>query len=138
MPYFDNFPGKAYKMAETGRELANDLNATFQPTAPKSKVSVPPDIIDAINGEIGPSAKAIASAGLDLIQMLLDKNKSYGDSARNPVAVFATGIDTKTRMGVRMDDKLSRLMRGDKSVFEDENTLNDLAGYLILLLSLDY
>ena len=46
--------------------------------------------------------------------LLLKKNAAYGDSALNPVMVFAgSDIDPITRMGVRMDDKLSRLARGN-------------------------
>ena len=92
--------------------------------------------LDAMSGGQGESAQAIAHTALDLICLLLEKNRSYGDSARKPVAVFAKGIDPATRMGVRMDDKISRLMRGDETVFEDEDTVQDFAGYCILLMSL--
>lgn len=90
----------------------------------------------ALEGEYGLSAQRIAETGLGIIELLLQKNAAYGDSARNPVECFAKGIDTRTRMGVRMDDKISRLMRGDNSTF-NEDAVTDLAGYLILLLSLD-
>ncbi len=92
--------------------------------------------LDAMSGGQGESAQAIAHTTLDLLCMLLKKNHSYGDSARNPVAVFAKGIDPATRMGVRMDDKISRLMRGDETVFDEEDTVQDFAGYCILLMSL--
>ena len=35
---------------------------------------------------------------------------------------------------VRIDDKLSRLMRGNDSIERDEDIVKDLIGYLILLL----
>ena len=93
-------------------------------------------ITEAAQGLYGPSQQRIAQTGLDLIAMLLEKNRAYGDSARDPVACFAQGIDTRTRMGVRMDYKISRLMRGDNTTF-NEDAVKDLAGYLILYLSLE-
>jgi hypothetical protein len=90
----------------------------------------------ALDGKQGASARQIAQAGVALTALLLEKNRAYGDSARQPIAVFAQGIDTRTRLGVRMDDKISRLMRGDNETF-NEDAVVDLAGYLVLYLSLD-
>jgi len=68
----------------------------------------------------------------ELAAMLLEKNAAYGDSALSPVACFARDLSPAARMGVRLDDKISRLMRG--SEFPGDDTLWDLAGYLVLLL----
>lgn len=62
--------------------------------------------------------------------LLLEKNESYGDSALNPVRIFSEA-STEEQIRVRIDDKLSRLARG--SDYADEDTVEDLLGYLILL-----
>ena len=93
-------------------------------------------LVTALRGEKGSSQQAIARTGLDLIVLLLEKNAAYGDSARQPISCFARDIDTRTRMAVRMDDKISRLMRGDNDTF-NEDAYRDLAGYLVLYLSLE-
>ena len=65
----------------------------------------------------------------DIREMLLEKNKAYGDSALNPVRVFSTA-DPREQLRVRIDDKLSRLARGKAA---GEDVLKDLLGYLVLL-----
>lgn len=67
---------------------------------------------------------------LDEIQsLLINKNRSYGNSALEPVRVFSTS-DPVEQLRVRIDDKLSRL----KSSLNDDNedTVLDLMGYLVL------
>jgi hypothetical protein len=61
--------------------------------------------------------------------MLLEKNRAYGSSALSPVRIFAKS-DTVEQIRVRIDDKLSRLMRGSAA---GEDVVKDLLGYLILL-----
>ena len=65
-------------------------------------------------------------------KLLLDKNAKYGNSALNPVRVFSKA-DNVEQLLVRIDDKLSRIARGAGMEVTDEDTLNDLIGYLILL-----
>lgn len=72
----------------------------------------------------------IAQVCDEIKEMLIAKNKSYGDSALNPVRVFATS-DSVEQLHVRIDDKLSRITRGGSYV--GDNDLDDLIGYLILL-----
>lgn len=68
----------------------------------------------------------------DLRGLLLSKNERYNDSALNPVRIFSQA-DTAEQLRVRIDDKLSRLLHGADE-WDDEDTLMDLAGYLILLM----
>jgi hypothetical protein len=71
------------------------------------------------------------AAELDEIEaMLLAKNEAYGNSALNPVRVFSKASNVE-QLRVRIDDKLSRLMRGSEVANED--TTLDLIGYLVLL-----
>ncbi|CAA2142808.1 hypothetical protein [Hyphomicrobium sp. ghe19] len=62
--------------------------------------------------------------------LLIEKNRSYGNSALDPVRLFAQS-DAVEQLRVRIDDKISRLVRGLE--FMDENTPKDFLGYLILL-----
>jgi len=67
-----------------------------------------------------------------LRDLLLKKNKAYGNSALEPLNVFSkqNAVDS---LCARIDDKLSRIKNkglNDKT----EDTLFDLAGYLILLI----
>jgi hypothetical protein len=64
----------------------------------------------------------------EIKEILLQKNKAYGDSALNPVRIFSQA-DPIEQINVRIDDKLSRLARGSAA---GEDTELDLIGYLIL------
>ena len=64
-----------------------------------------------------------------LAEMLIAKNRSYGDSALNPLRVFSRS-DAIEQIKVRIDDKLSRVSRGSEI---GEDTVFDLLGYLVLL-----
>ena len=63
--------------------------------------------------------------------LLLEKNRNYGDSATNPANVFSSGSAVDS-ICARIDDKLMRIQNkgiNDKT----EDTVSDLIGYLILL-----
>ena len=64
----------------------------------------------------------------DLENMLVAKNIAYGDASLTPVRVFAKSDNTEL-IKVRIDDKLSRIRSGNN----DEDTVLDLMGYLVLL-----
>ena len=66
----------------------------------------------------------------EIHDLLLRKNKQYGNSALNPLRIFSTS-DAIEQIKVRIDDKLSRLASGQ--ITETEDTELDLLGYLILL-----
>ena len=74
------------------------------------------------------SEQAIADECENLKQMLLEKNRNYGDSALNPVRIFSK-VDSIEQINVRLDDKISRLARGSAG---GEDVELDLMGYLIL------
>lgn len=65
--------------------------------------------------------------------LLLEKNRAYGDSALDPVRVFSRA-NTVEQIKVRIDDKISRLARGADTDKVPEDTVRDLIGYLIILL----
>jgi len=72
----------------------------------------------------------IANICDNIKSMLIEKNKSYGDSALDPIRVFSKASSDE-QIKIRIDDKLSRISRG--SEFYGDNDLDDLIGYLILL-----
>jgi hypothetical protein len=67
----------------------------------------------------------------DVAVILLEKNKAYGNSALDPVRYFSKA-DAAEQIKVRIDDKLSRIMRGSAEAFNEDVVL-DLIGYLVLL-----
>ena len=72
----------------------------------------------------------IADVCDNIKNMLIEKNKSYGDSALDPIRLFSKASSDE-QIKIRIDDKLSRISRG--SEFYGDNDLDDLIGYLILL-----
>jgi hypothetical protein len=73
----------------------------------------------------------IKRVGKEIIDLLIEKNQSYGDSALNPAGIFSSG-DPIVNLGSRIDDKLMRIKeQGFKGYGEDN--VKDLIGYLILL-----
>lgn len=67
---------------------------------------------------------------LDRIEeLLLEKNRKYGDSALSPTRVFSKASPLE-QLKVRIDDKLSRVRSSQSD--EDEDVIIDLIGYLVL------
>ena len=74
----------------------------------------------------------IKSKCKSLEKLLLQKNAKYGDSALQPLNVFSQA-GAVAGIKVRIDDKLKRIKNAGL-VDATEDTLQDLAGYLILLM----
>ena len=75
----------------------------------------------------------ITIAGIRLTCLLVHKNRRYGNSALEPISVFARDISPQERMAVRMDDKINRIVSGQGTQAGDgEDPRVDLAGYLLL------
>ena len=67
-----------------------------------------------------------------LESLLVKKNNAYGDSALEPLGVFSSA-NASTGIKIRLDDKLKRI--ANAGLVEDtEDTLTDIAGYIILLM----
>lgn len=64
----------------------------------------------------------------DVRALLVAKNAAYGDSALNPLRICSKA-SPEEQLLVRIDDKLSRLGRGDAA---GEDVFQDLLGYLVL------
>ncbi len=68
----------------------------------------------------------------DIKELLIHKNRKYGDSALKPNRIFSKCSATEQLL-VRIDDKLNRIMKGAGLLANDEDVVNDLIGYLVLL-----
>ena len=68
----------------------------------------------------------------ELEELLLMKNSKYGNSALEPLNVFSEA-NAVAGIKMRIDDKLKRIKNAGL-VDATEDTLQDLAGYLILLM----
>lgn len=108
----------AYKISKPqGEPPANVLARHPDHVADDSKMIDNSEFATAVNQILG-----------GIGEMLIAKNKAYGNSALDPIRVFAKS-DTKEQLNVRIDDKLSRIMRGTES---GEDVDLDLIGYLVI------
>jgi len=74
-----------------------------------------------------------------ITDLLLRKNRDYGSSFRKP-GIVSGALDSKSKLLVRIDDKLERLANlltkgtdGDVPCESVSDTVSDLIGYLVLL-----
>jgi hypothetical protein len=67
----------------------------------------------------------------EIQEMLIAKNEKYGNSALEPLGVFSK-LSAEDGLLVRIDDKLKRIKNGSLQK-DDEDVVNDLIGYLVLL-----
>jgi hypothetical protein len=67
----------------------------------------------------------------EIQEMLIAKNLKYGNSAIEPLGVFSK-LSPEEGIKVRIDDKLKRIKNGSLEK-DDEDVINDLIGYLVLL-----
>jgi hypothetical protein len=77
-----------------------------------------------------PSGAKIIRECLEIAEMLIQKNISYGDSALSPIRIFAQS-DNQEQIKIRIDDKINRIKNGKG--FAGDNDIDDMIGYLILL-----
>jgi hypothetical protein len=96
-------------------------------------------VYDALSGARGPNQQRLAQRGMQVTELLLRKNKDYGESAWTP-PVLAPGLTARQTIQCRMSDKVARLHRlfsGATAEVNDESievTMLDLVGYGILWL----
>ena len=68
---------------------------------------------------------------IEIKDLLISKNLKYGNSALEPLGVFSK-LSAEDGLLVRIDDKLKRIKNGSLDR-DDEDVVNDLIGYLVLL-----
>jgi hypothetical protein len=76
-------------------------------------------------------AQEVSTYLLEIRELLISKNLKYGNSALEPLGVFSQ-LSAKEGLLVRIDDKLKRIKNGSLEK-DDEDVINDLIGYLVLL-----
>lgn len=76
------------------------------------------------------TAREIVAECGALADLLVAKNRQYGDSALQPLRLFSRA-DAVEQLRVRIDDKLSRIRSSQAD--DTEDTELDLLGYLVLL-----
>lgn len=86
---------------------------------------------DAKFGSLTQAQTAILDECNRIATFLIEKNKAYGNSALEPVRIMSKA-DPVEQIKVRIDDKLSRLARGNE--YPGDNDIDDLIGYLVLLI----
>jgi len=67
----------------------------------------------------------------EITEMLIAKNQKYGNSAIEPLGIFSN-LSPEEGLKVRIDDKLKRIKNGSLDK-DDEDVINDLIGYLVIL-----
>ena len=72
----------------------------------------------------------VADVLQEIQDILVEKNRKYGNSALNPRRIFSKASAVE-QIKVRLDDKISRL--ANQQIDEDEDIITDLMGYLVLL-----
>ena len=76
-------------------------------------------------------ANKVSTYLLEIRELLISKNLKYGNSALEPIGIFSK-LDPKEGLLIRIDDKLKRIKNGSLEK-DDEDVINDLIGYLVLL-----
>ena len=71
----------------------------------------------------------IAQVFKSMMELVLEKNRRYGDSALSPKQIFSK-LDSGESIKLRLDDKISRIMNNNGEV--RKNDVADIMGYLAL------
>lgn len=77
---------------------------------------------------VGRFAEKISGVLAQTRELLIEKNKAYGNSALDPVRIFSSASALEQIL-VRLDDKASRLARGSDA---GEDVTADMLGYIVL------
>lgn len=128
---------KRNTVARLSDEAATRIDQTHVPGLPKNgrtsftAPGSPVSLLDAIRAEdmAAPAAFDILKVCLGLAVFLMRKNLAYGNSALEPVRAMSKA-DPAEQIRVRMDDKLSRMIRGTNA---GEDPAKDFVGYWVLL-----
>ena len=99
----------------------------------KLKVFIEETMTDIVDSQLNRHSqeevqKLIAETCDEIKELLLEKNRNYGNAAIDPIRIFSKA-DVLEQINVRLDDKLSRLARGSNA---GEDVELDLVGYIVL------
>lgn len=108
--------------------VVDDEEPIEEQAEPTGTILVPLEVLRTI--EAAPAGQEILNVCIATAHFLSEKNVSYGNSALEPIRIFAKEINPMDQLRVRIDDKISRLAKGNDYMHED--TYQDLLGYLVL------
>lgn len=124
--FFYNAAGEQFQLPEKEFKECFELSSEVVENKSSSK------IIKKIDLEKNTKSQNKIINVLDAMKdLLLYKNRKYGDSALHPNNVFYKGDSTNSIL-IRLDDKLGRIKNNDGEI--RVNDVCDLIGYLTLLL----
>ena len=83
---------------------------------------------DIISDDISDVQKRLQAICSSISQILVEKNKRYGNSALEPLRIFSK-LAAKEGIRQRLDDKLQRIRN---STEHRKNDVFDIIGYLVL------
>ena len=142
---FEKHSDSAYTLDEILEDRPFSPGEFFPPKPEAQKVSDMTGvelIRQALNGERGDDQQKIATAGMQIVELLLRKNRDYGGSAwKRPV--LAPSLEPRTAMLCRMSDKIERIQslleKGGNEVKDESlnDTFKDLCGYLMLYVAFE-
>jgi hypothetical protein len=126
-------------LADRGLDSVEEV---FPPKQKESDMTGVELIRQALNGERGDDQQKIATTGMQIVELLLRKNRDYGGSAwKRPV--LAPSLGPHTAMLCRMSDKIERIQslleKGGNEVKDESlnDTFRDLCGYLMLYVAFE-
>lgn len=123
--------GDGYVWATGGAGSVGKEGELYSATNPFEGYDYSVELVSGNSEESSSFEQSVNRITGDIANLLILKNKAYGDSALNPVRVFSKASRIE-QLNVRIDDKISRIQRGTD--YEDEDTVRDLIGYLVLRL----
>jgi len=84
-----------------------------------------------------PMGEAITKACMDILDLLLEKNIAYGNSALEYDSIFGN-LTARDALYARINDKLARIKNNQSYQNEGmRDAIRDIIGYLTLLVVLD-
>jgi hypothetical protein len=108
-------------------QIEKEADAAARTKAERASIVRSPDVPEDSNTQ-----ELLREVCDNIRDFLLDKNAQYGDSAIHPVRIFSKASPIE-QLYVRIDDKLSRIEKGDERIESDDDVIDDLIGYFILL-----
>lgn len=115
---FEHFEALSETIKTDLRTKSKNMDNKCQTTACASK-----------NFSDAPTSELIMRVCSSIRDVLLEKNKRYGNSAIAPIRIFSNA-DPESGILIRLDDKLSRIKNSTEL---RKNDVFDLLGYLTLL-----
>lgn len=127
----ESIDGQGNIWADQGAGSVGNRNGLYSASNPDMSGDFSCELVSGNSEESSSFEQSVNRITGDIANLLILKNKAYGDSALNPVRVFSKASRIE-QLNVRIDDKISRIQRGTD--YEDEDTIRDLIGYLVLRL----